>query len=505
MTLIGDTLQQLSYLQLFFLLVVARFLYLLVYRLYLHPLKAFPGPRLAAVTEYYQGYFEVWKNGMFVQHLEKLHEIYGPVVRIRPNELHFNTAEAFFAIYPSYTGFTKDPDFYTCFGLDESTFGMRNVQDHKIRREILNPLFSRRAILKLESFVDLFAEQIQKYQTAPVNLFRGFRALAMDVVTAYSYAHSFGGLTTPGFDHPILRAVQGALPLMTATKFFPFLHALHHLPDWLGVALNPEMGGVAQLRAFLGAQVDTILRDPESLQGVEHETIYHHLITLELVKKGEVPSKKALIDEAMALLIAGTDTSSNAMTIGFFHLLANEGVKKTLQAELREAWPEKDTPFSYEMAEKLPYLTGVIKEALRFSTGIPVSLPRIVEAATIIDGHAVPAGSVVAQPFVLKHPEVFPDPLVFRPERWIGTDAQKLDKYLIVFSKGPRSCLGVTLAWCELYLTFAHLMRKFDMQLFETSLEDMVFRDHIVPVWTTRPLQAIEVLSFSKSFMVCAI
>ncbi|KAF9019737.1 cytochrome P450 [Hymenopellis radicata] len=485
--LIGDTLQQLSYLQLFFLLVVARFLYLLVYRLYLHPLKAFPGPRLAAVTDYYQGYFEVWKNGMFVQHLEKLHEIYGPVVRIRPNELHFNTAEAFFAIYPSYTGFTKNPDFYTGFGVDDSAFGMRNVQDHKIRREILNPLFSRRAILKLESFVqekvDLFVEQIHKHQNAPVNLFRGFRSLAMDIVTAYSYAHSFGGLTTPGFNHPILRAVE----------VLPVLHALHYLPDWLGVALNPEMGGVAQLHAFLGAQVDAILRDPESLQGVEHETIYHHLITPELVKKGEVPSKKALIDEAMVLLIAGTDTASNAMTIGFFHLLANEGIKKTLQAELREAWPEKDTPFSYEMAEKLPYLTGVIKEALRLSSGVPVSLPRIVEAATIIDGHAVPAGSVVgvAQPFVLKNPEIFPDPLVFRPERWIGTDAQKLDKYLVVFSKGPRSCLGMTLAWCELYLAFAHLMRKFDMQLFETSLEDMVVRDHMVPVWTTRPLQAI--------------
>ncbi len=71
---IGDTL---SYLQLFFLLVVARFVYLLVYRLYLHPLKSFPGPRLAAVSDYFAAYFEVWKNGMFVQHLETLHEVYG--------------------------------------------------------------------------------------------------------------------------------------------------------------------------------------------------------------------------------------------------------------------------------------------------------------------------------------------------------------------------------------------------------------------------------------------
>ncbi|KAF9019730.1 cytochrome P450 [Hymenopellis radicata] len=389
--LIGDTLQQLSYLQLFFLLVVARFAYLLVYRLYLHPLKSFPGPRFAAVTDYYQAYFEVWKNGMFVQHLEELHEFYGPVVRIRPNELHFNTAEAFSAIYPSYTGFTKDPDFYTCFGEDDSAFGMTNVHDHKIRREILNPLFSRRAILKLESFVqekvDLFAEQIHKHQTAPVNLFRGFRSLAMDVVTEYSYAHSFGGLTTPGFDHPILRAVEGDGPAY-----------------------------------------------------------------------------------------CGTDTSSNAMTIGFFHLLANESVKKTLQAELREAWPEKDTPFSYEMAEKLPYLTGVIKEALRLSSGVPVSLPASSRPRlSLTDIRFLLSVVGVAQPFVLKNPDILPRPAGVQTERWIGADAQN----------------WTILAWCELYLAFAHLMRKFDMQLFETSLEDMVFRDHMVPVWTTRPLQAI--------------
>ncbi len=40
-----------------------------------------------------------------------------------------------------------------CFGEDDAAFAMTNVQDHRIRREIMNPLFSRRAILKLEIFV----------------------------------------------------------------------------------------------------------------------------------------------------------------------------------------------------------------------------------------------------------------------------------------------------------------------------------------------------------------
>ncbi|KAF9019751.1 cytochrome P450 [Hymenopellis radicata] len=487
--LVADAVKQLSYLQVLYLLVSLRFCYLVCYGLYFHPLKSFPGPRLAAVTDLYQGYYASWKNGMFAKHLEELHRVYGPVIRVRPNELHFSTPEAYFAIYPPHSGFPKDPGFYRRFGNDDAAFGMTDVQAHRKRRDILNPLFSRRAILKLENVVqdkvDVFMEQIRHHNGEALDFFHGFQSLTMDIVTAYCYAHSFGALTMPGFDHPIMRAVKGAAVLATAAQYLPVLRMMHHLPMWLSTMLNPDVAGVAQMRSFLTARVDEILKNPDALASAEHETIYHHLITPELIKRGDVPSKKALIEEAMVLVVAGTDTTSNAMTVGLFHLLSDESTRQKLEAELQAAWPEKDTPFSYEMAEKLPYLTGVIKEALRLSIGVPIALPRIVTSPTVIDGAAIPAGTVVAvsPQFVLGAPDIFPDPLAFKPERWMAPDSQKLDKYLIVFSKGPRSCLGINLAWCELYLAFAHLVRKFDMQLHKTSKKDMVFRDHIVPIW----------------------
>ena len=48
-----------------------------VYRLYFHPLRKIPGPKLAAMTTAYQFYYEIIKQGTFIWHLEKLHEIYG--------------------------------------------------------------------------------------------------------------------------------------------------------------------------------------------------------------------------------------------------------------------------------------------------------------------------------------------------------------------------------------------------------------------------------------------
>jgi hypothetical protein len=50
---------------------------LVVYRLYLHPLAKFPGPKIAAVTSFYEGYYEIVKNGQYSRHISKLHDQYG--------------------------------------------------------------------------------------------------------------------------------------------------------------------------------------------------------------------------------------------------------------------------------------------------------------------------------------------------------------------------------------------------------------------------------------------
>ena len=68
-----------------------------LYRIYLHPLSGIPGPRLAAVSNCWYAY-QV-RNGRMLCLGKNLHKQYGPVVRVGPNEVWFNTKDAFRLIY----------------------------------------------------------------------------------------------------------------------------------------------------------------------------------------------------------------------------------------------------------------------------------------------------------------------------------------------------------------------------------------------------------------------
>lgn len=58
-------------------LVIAYYGTLVFYRLFLHPLARFPGPRLAAISRWYEGYYDVVQGGQYTSKIKELHKIYG--------------------------------------------------------------------------------------------------------------------------------------------------------------------------------------------------------------------------------------------------------------------------------------------------------------------------------------------------------------------------------------------------------------------------------------------
>ena len=103
----------------------------------------------------------------------------------------------------------------------------------------------------------------------------------------------------------------------------------------------------------------------------------------------------------------------------------------------------------------------MIKESLRIYPGIPSPLPRVLPTAgSTLDGKLIPGGvsqalfSVakltipqtivgISSVFVHMDEDIFPDPDEFCPERWLERDGKALDKWMLAFSRGPRSCVGI--------------------------------------------------------------
>jgi len=179
--------------------------------------------------------------------------------------------------------------------------------------------------------------------------------------------------------------------------------------------------------------------------------------------------------------------------IGTYHLLHNPEVKQRLVDELFSAWPVLDQPPSYEEIEKLPFLTAVVKEALRIAVPTPVGLPRVVPpSGAVISGTKIPGGTVVSQSpiFVSFSEEIFERPHEFLPDRWLQPGSKSLENWLVVFSKGPRSCLGITLAYCELFFCFSHLFRRFDVREDLARPADLTWSEHFLAIFEGQHLHA---------------
>ena len=139
---------------------------------------------------------------------------------------------------------------------------------------------------------------------------------------------------------------------------------------------------------------------------------------------------------------------------------------------------------------------------LRVSYGQVQRIPRVNRLhAWKFKDWVIPPGIPVGMDAYHMHtnPEVFPDPLAFKPERWLN-DARgpggrhPLTNYLVPFGRGSRVCLGMPLAYMELYVALATIFRRHDLELFETDRSDADFVLDIVMPMPKRDSKGVRVI-----------
>lgn len=187
-------------------------------------------------------------------------------------------------------------------------------------------------------------------------------------------------------------------------------------------------------------------------------------------------TQERICAESMILVAAGTETTARTLAVTIYHVLANPAVYSRLLEELRTLLPTPLSPLpSVAALEALPYLVAVVSEGLRMSHGVAGRMARTAPEQDIrVGDYRISSGTTFSQSSYLIHtdPNVFPNPMHFMPERFIGDDAPKAYRNLHAFGKGPRSCLGMNLAYSEMYLPLAMLFSSMKLKLFESTIED---------------------------------
>ena len=215
-------------------------------------------------------------------------------------------------------------------------------------------------------------------------------------------------------------------------------------------------------------------------------TIIHDLLESDMPTSEK--SVKRVAQEAQTLVAAGSSTTVHFLKTTIYFILADPDVHERLKAELKKAIPNLDQLPPLHVLQKLPYLSAVIKEGSRMTHGPSSRLARIAPSQDLkFQNWILPAGTSISMSHYLQHrnPGIFPEPDEFRVERWLGDEQpqqRRLDKYLVNFGRGARSCLGINLAHVEMYLTIAVFFLRFDSELYETDRSDVdIAHDFFIP------------------------
>ena len=153
---------------------------------------------------------------------------------------------------------------------------------------------------------------------------------------------------------------------------------------------------------------------------------------------------------------AGADTTAIAISTVPYHLMRNPTVYKQLTAEVDAAMMggKRSMPVAYAEAVKLPCLKACINEGLkacinegmRLHPSVGLTMPRLIPigGATISGFHFPEGYRVGVNPAVVQYDkDVFgADADEYNPDRWLKGDAARMDKTMVVFGAGPRTCIG---------------------------------------------------------------
>jgi cytochrome P450 len=232
--------------------------------------------------------------------------------------------------------------------------------------------------------------------------------------------------------------------------------------------LNPwfELSGELHRHEEMRVRADGVLL--QYIQQRRHQAPGHDLLQTLMDARysdGEGMSDELVLSESMQLLVAGHETSSNALSWLLYLLSSRPDCLEKIRQEFDTVLG--DAPLSFGDVPRFEFATQVIQEALRLYPPF-----WMVDRMALADDHAggfdIPRGSTVIVFVYGAHhaPRYWEDPERFDPERFARANEKLQTPFTYLpFGAGPRGCIGGNYAMLQILMILSVLLRKYDFQL----------------------------------------
>ena len=348
------------------------------------------------------------------------------------------------------------------------------------QRRLAQPAFHRARVADLAPLMSqTVAEMCERWAREPTNgepfdVADEMMRLALQIAGRALFGADLQGARADEFHH-----LMNAAMLHVEHRFNPL-----SLPERVPTRRNRRFAAV---KAKLDSWIIGLARQRRA-GGEKGADLLQLLVDARDEETGEPMSDRQLADEVVTLLVAGHETSADALAWGF-SLLANNPDKRA-QLESEAATLNGNLP-TFADLPNLPYARMVFEESLRLYPPI-WALARQAKDADCIGGYTIKAGGdVVVPPFLThRHPEVWPDPERFEPQRFAPDEVKKRPKFSYYpFGGGPRLCIGQSFALMEGQIALTVIASRFRLELAQGEKLEMYPSLALRPrggLWMTR-------------------
>lgn len=335
-----------------------------------------------------------------------------------------------------------------------------------VHRGALNPLFAKR---RLTGLVDLMTDPIDAMLTDRLaetgrlefDMHEEMVRMTLRVVAKALFSQDMGevvdrmhDLATQGLQAAeiLLRlGMVGALPK-------PLWGALGRLID-APVTAPPPFRVLQEVGQGLDRSIRTVLDERRA-----HPVDAPDLLAALLEAEGPGWGPQRVRDEALTFLLAGHETTANAMSWFWYLMALHPEARAQMLAEV-DAVLAGRRPSADDLAA-LPFTTACIQESQRYFSAVPV-LPRTAIVDDVIGGHRVRRGTTVIVPVHTIHhdPRWWDDPAEFRPERFLPGAPRPHRSAYLPFGGGRRVCIGQSFALMEMVAIAAMVSQRLVIDL----------------------------------------